>query len=38
MVFGWDNGEEQERYATWEEAELGHAKIVEMVKNENNKT
>ena len=34
MVFGLDDYDEQytERYATWDEAERGHARIVEMVR------
>jgi len=31
MVFGGPLDQEQERYATWEEAEAGHASMVERV-------
>jgi len=33
MVFSGKLGEEQERYATWEQAEKGHKEMVERVKN-----
>jgi hypothetical protein len=32
MVFGGPLDQEQERYSTWEEAEAGHAAILERVK------
>jgi hypothetical protein len=32
MVFGGSLDQEQERYTTWEEAEAGHAAMVERVK------
>jgi len=32
MVFGGDSDDTQERYPTWEEAEAGHAAVVERVK------
>jgi hypothetical protein len=32
MVFGGERDQEQERYATWEEAEDGHAKFVSLMK------
>lgn len=31
MIFGGEHDEFQERYATWEEAEAGHKRAVEMV-------
>jgi len=31
MVFGGELDQEQERYSTWEEAEVGHQRMVEMV-------
>jgi hypothetical protein len=34
MVFGGPHDQEQERYSTWEEAEAGHARMVEHVKGE----
>lgn len=34
MVFGGSLDEKQERYSTWEEAEKGHAAMVERVKKE----
>ena len=34
MVFGGEHDELQERYCTWDEAEAGHARVVEMVKGE----
>ena len=33
MVFRDGDGEEQERYSTWEEAEAGHERMVERVRN-----
>ena len=35
MVFGGKLDEEQDRYSTWEEAEVGHKKMVEKVKRSN---
>ena len=35
MIFGGKFDDELWRYATWEEAEAGHAKAVEKVRNEN---
>jgi hypothetical protein len=32
MISGGERDEDCERYATWEEAKAGHAKIVEEVK------
>jgi len=32
MIFGGEHDEYQERYTTWEEAEIGHAKAVKMCK------
>lgn len=32
MVFGGKYNEEMERYSTWEEAEIGHEKMVDKVK------
>lgn len=32
LVFGGPLADEMKRYSTWEEAEQGHAKMVEMVK------
>lgn len=32
MVFGGELDQEQERYSTWEEAERGHAAMIERVK------
>ena len=32
MVFGGELDQEMDRYSTWEEAESGHAKMVERVK------
>lgn len=32
MIFGGERDEDCERYATWEDAKAGHAKIVEEVK------
>ncbi len=32
MIFGGPHDEYQERYCTWEEAEAGHARAVELVK------
>ena len=32
MVFGGPLDQEQERYSTWEEAEAGHAAMVERIK------
>ena len=32
MVFGGEYDEYQERYSTWDEAELGHKEIVERLK------
>ncbi len=32
MVFGGDLDGEEERYSTWDEAEIGHNKMVNMVK------
>jgi hypothetical protein len=34
MVFRGGNGEEQERYCTWNEAEVGHAMMVKRVQDE----
>lgn len=31
MIFGGENDEYQERYATWEEAEAGHERAISMV-------
>ncbi len=33
MIFGGDGDQDQWRYATWEEAEKGHAKALELAKN-----
>lgn len=33
MVFGGPLGDEQDRYCTWEDAEAGHAAMVERVRN-----
>ena len=33
MVFGGEYDNYQERYATWEEAEIGHKKAVKLVSN-----
>ena len=30
MIFGGEHNEYQERYATWEEAEIGHRQAVEL--------
>lgn len=30
MIFGWEHGEYQERYCTWDEAIKGHQKAIEM--------
>jgi hypothetical protein len=33
MVFGWSEVEDyQERYCTWEEAEAGHKKVLDLVR------
>jgi hypothetical protein len=32
MIFGGPNNEYQERYSTWAEAEIGHAKAVTLAK------
>jgi hypothetical protein len=32
MIFGCERDEDCERYATWEDAKAGHARIVEEVK------
>lgn len=32
MVFGGEYDEEMERYSTWDEAEAGHKKMVDLVK------
>lgn len=32
MIFGGEHDESQWRYATWEQAEIGHAKAVALVK------
>lgn len=32
MVFGGEHDGKQERYSTWEEAEEGHARFLQMVK------
>ena len=32
MVFGGEHNEYQERYSTWDEAEAGHKRVVEMVR------
>jgi hypothetical protein len=31
MVFGGDNDQDQERYTTWEQAEIGHKSMCEKV-------
>ena len=35
MIFGGEHDDYQKRYATWEEAEAGHAKALKMVKEGN---
>jgi len=32
MIFGGEHDEFQERYSTWEEAEIGHKRAIEMIK------
>jgi hypothetical protein len=34
MIFGGEHNDYQERYATWEKAEIGHLKAVKLVKGE----
>lgn len=31
MIFGGEHNEYQERYSTWDEAEAGHQKAIEMI-------
>ncbi len=31
MIFGGEHDEYQDHYATWEEAEIGHEKAIEMI-------
>ena len=37
MIFGGDNYDYQERYATWTEAEAGHQRAIELVKESHTK-
>lgn len=36
MIFGGKHDQEQERYSTWEDAEIGHKRFVSLVKGELN--